>query len=90
MSIERLEEHRELTAGLEWEEHSARAQEPVQADYAVLATYTLQVIGPEGWPRFDNAALFLPDVMMETAENVTDLMPNGYSAVIREWDEEGT
>lgn len=88
MSIEKLEEHRERATALEWEEHSARAQEPVQSDYAVLATYTLQVIGPEGWPGFGDALLVLSNALREAEENVSDLLPDGYGVKIREWDEE--
>lgn len=88
MSIEKLEEHRERTTALEWEEHSARAQEPVQDDYAVLATYTLQVIGPEGWPGFPAPLGVIDAALRESEENVSDLLPNGYSVLIREWDSE--
>ena len=44
-----------------------------------VGTYTIQVIGPQ--------ALFIsPELLRETEENLTDLLPEGYSVRIMEWD----
>ena len=52
----------------------------------VLATYTLQLIGPPShsgvWPY-----VIGPKFLRETEENLTDLLPDGYSIQIKEWDE---
>ena len=59
----------------------------------VVWTYTLQVIGPThptsyplgaglaNWePRID------PELLREAEENLSDLLPEGYSVRIRDWD----
>jgi len=58
-----------------------------------LATYVLQVLGPE--PRegdvqmsYDLAREPFSWWLRETEENLTDLLPEGFSVVIREWNEE--
>ena len=52
----------------------------------VLQTYTLQLLGPASnravWPY-----LIGPRFLRETEENLTDLLPAGYSVKIRPWDE---
>jgi len=50
----------------------------------VLQTYTLQLLGPANsalamWIAWKNA-------IEETEENLTDLLPEGYSVKIKEWD----
>lgn len=57
----------------------------------VLATYTLQLIGPPGglgMPVSLSEAFRFGAHLRETEENLTDLLPEGYSVRIREWDEE--
>ena len=50
----------------------------------VLQTYTMQVVGP----YFARQAIWRipPSVLRETEENLTDLLPEGYSVKIKEWD----
>lgn len=54
----------------------------------VLATYTMQLIGPN---RFDGPFpvedMVPPALLRETEENLTDLMPQGYRIEIKEWSE---
>lgn len=52
-----------------------------------LATYTLRVMGPEGWPDFPDAARGLGGALSEAEENLNDLLPEGYYIKIEEWDE---
>ena len=58
----------------------------------VLQTYTLQLIGPSpqraGWqgPLQSTATGIGPRLLRETEENLTDLLPAGYSVKIEEWD----
>lgn len=55
---------------------------------APLATYTLQVFGPED-ERHATFGTGLSDALLrETEENLTDLLPEGYSVTIKEWDDE--
>jgi len=63
------------------------ANAPATAEPVVLQTYTLELLGPlnhalESEARIANAFLH------EIEENLTDLLPEGYSVRIREWDEE--
>jgi len=61
-----------------------------RSEPVVLHTHTLQLIGPPwtvvkpvdpwGWLR--------PGLLAETEENLTDLLPAGYSVRIQPWDEE--
>lgn len=55
-----------------------------------LATYTLELTGPSSevhtWPYMHGAPLLR--ALRETEENLTDLLPPGYSVKIREWDKE--
>ena len=59
---------------------SGEGSEPI-----VLQTYTLQLLGPSSqwaiWPYLIRA-----DFLVETEENLTDLLPEGYSVKIEEWD----
>ena len=49
----------------------------------ILATYNLCLIGPSSTLLFNTG--FLNEVLNETEENLTDLLPDGYRVVIREW-----
>lgn len=51
----------------------------------VLATYTLQLIGPLHGREFRGIAQPLLD---ESEENLTDLLPPGYRVEIKEWSDE--
>jgi len=52
----------------------------------VLQTYTLHLIGPR-WMSAPWPHVILPDVLLrEAEENLTDLLPTGYSVRIKEWD----
>lgn len=60
---------------------------------ALLATYTLQLFGPKPtalWrgPIATTAVGIGPTLLRETEENLTDLLPEGYSVRIKEWDDE--
>lgn len=55
---------------------------------APLATYTLQLFGPDrilltaaDWPAWRGW-------LLEAEQNLTDLLPEGYSVRIKEWDDE--
>lgn len=66
---------------------ATRSDEPAAIPtFTTLTTYTLQVIGPRNadgtQPQFEFDRAFL----RETEENLTDLLPDGYSVVIKEWD----
>lgn len=87
-ALERIETLRDLTAGLEWEESLAGPENAVQHDYVCLATYNLQVIGPEGWPGFEDPIGVLGRALSEAEENISDVLPEGYYVKIREWDDE--
>lgn len=59
-----------------------------------LATYTLQLIGPKDEIPPDwrgnivrVRSVLNPALLRETEENLTDLLPEGYSVRIKEWDE---
>lgn len=62
----------------------------------VLATYSLQLIGPGlqvGYERtksgdFERYEGLAPSLMREAEENITDLLPADYHVVIREWNDE--
>jgi hypothetical protein len=62
-----------------------------------LATYTLQIFGPESVPAEEGSAYRwgdsdkrllsnLPAIMESVEEDLTDLLPDGYRAIIRAWD----
>lgn len=53
----------------------------------VLATYTLQLIGP-AIPSIVASPQNFAHMLRETEENLTDLLPEGFSARIKEWDDE--
>lgn len=70
----------ELVAALDRMDH-------VVTDVAeeILATYNLMLLGPTADPtNMRHWKLFKP-ALRETEENLTDLLPDGYRVVIREW-----
>jgi hypothetical protein len=52
-----------------------------------LATYTLQLIGP-AIPSIVASPQNFAHMLRETEENLTDLLPEGFSVRIKEWDDE--
>jgi hypothetical protein len=61
----------------------------------ILATYNLVLIGPpdtisEDWraPLARTRTVLSPSLLRETEENLTSLLPDGYSVRILEWFEE--
>lgn len=50
-----------------------------------LQTLTIQVFGPIYW--LGASERITTEMMRETEENLTDLLPEGYSVRISEWDE---
>lgn len=52
-----------------------------------LATYTLELVGPRTtpWGYPPDKWQIEPDIITETEENLTDLMPEGFSVRIKEW-----
>ena len=52
----------------------------------VLQTYTLQLLGPKNAARPTWTHGVPSSFMRETEENLTDLLPAGYSVRIKEWD----
>ena len=65
---------------------------------APIATYTIQVFGPESvpadegsadtWEREDQRVLAnLPAILEAAEEDVTKLLPDGYRAIIANWEE---
>lgn len=89
--IERAEIQRETVDGLRYEEYHAERQRGEYADEETpdpirLATYTLRIMGPEGWPGFPDAARGLGAALSEAEENLNDLLPEGYYTVIEEAD----
>ena len=54
--------------------------EPETIEAEVLQTYVLQLLGPAPY-------LIGPGFLRETEENLSDLLPAGYSVKIRPWDE---
>ena len=82
------EEARERNTGLAYEESLGGAEKAAQSDHAVLATYNLQVIGPEGWVGFSDPVGVLGRALEEAEENISDVLPEGFYVKIREWDDE--
>lgn len=85
-TLRTAEEAREDSESLAYEEWRASREEPVQRDYVTLATYNLQVIGPEGWPGFEDPVGVLGRALSEAEENISDVLPEGYYVKIAEWD----
>lgn len=57
-------------------------------DHTVLRTFYLQVRGPEHDPAEIEVAEALGPALSEAEENIADLLPEGYSVKIGEWDHE--
>ena len=57
------------------------------SELVVLQTYTLELIGPRNH-ALESEARIANAFLHETEENLTDLLPEGYSVRIKEWDEE--
>ncbi len=55
----------------------------------VVDLYTIQIIRVRP-SHFDLDAELMSELMAETEENVTDLLPPGFKANIRKWDHPGT
>lgn len=64
-----------------------------------IATYTIQIIGPEEvpaeegsadtWMKQDERVLAnLPAILEAAEEDLTKLLPEGYRAIIKNWEEE--
>lgn len=52
-----------------------------------LATFTLQIVGYEPRPDSDKRVLAnLPAMIESIEEDFTDLLPEGYTVKIREWN----
>jgi len=60
-----------------------------ESEPVVLQTYTLELLGPH-YPELAWWAHVPPSQwaasLRETEENLTDLLPSGYSVKIKEWD----
>jgi hypothetical protein len=54
----------------------------------IVDTYTLQIVFGDG-PYNELDPLALERMIAETEENLTDLLPEGYRAVIQRWDNPG-
>ena len=55
--------------------------EPETIEPVVLQTYTLQILGPEHGREFTGVA---DELLREAEENLSDLLPTGYSVRIKE------
>lgn len=57
----------------------------------ILGTYTLCMLGPTPFtptPELLAAMLRMGEAILEAEENLTDLLPDGYRVVIKEWSSE--
>ena len=86
-ALRSAEEARERNTGLEYENHMAWPQEPVQRDYVTLADYRLRLVGPEGWPGWGDPRQGIQRALEEAEENISDLLPEGYYVKFEEADE---
>jgi hypothetical protein len=51
----------------------------------VLSTYTMQLIGPRSFAGSIPLGMLLPlELLRETEENLTDLLPDGYRVEIKD------
>jgi hypothetical protein len=50
---------------------------------AILQAYTLELRGPDHGLEFTGIS---PLILREAEQNITDLLPEGYSVRIKEWD----
>ena len=86
-SLRSAEEARERNTGLMYEESLQSPENAVQRDYVTLADYRLRLVGPEGWPGFEDPVGVLGRALSEAEENISDLLPEGYYVKIEEADE---
>jgi len=86
-SLRKAEEARERNTGLMYEESLAGPENAVQRDYVTLADYRLRLVGPEGWPGFEDPVGQIGGALSEAEENISDLLPEGYSVRFEEADE---
>lgn len=86
-ALERIESHRDLTAGLEYEESLRGAEEAVQAP---LTCFTVQVFGESVFSYMQAVAMAerLKALMAETEENLNAGVMAGFRFVVKEWDDE--
>jgi len=56
-----------------------------ESEPVVLQTYVLQLLGPRNH-TLESEAHIANAFLTETEENLTDLLPEGYSVKIEEWD----
>ena len=83
------EEARERNIGLAYEEHRERVESPENAsqrDYVTLADYRLRLVGPEGWPGFEDPVGQIGRALSEAEENISDLLPENYYVKIEEME----
>ncbi len=52
----------------------------------VVDLYTIQIVYDDDTEHWDDLG-HVPALMDETAENLTDLLPEGYKAVIKAWND---
>ena len=83
-SLRSAEEARERNTGLMYEESLQSPENAVQRDYVTLADYRLRLVGPEGWPGFDDPVGQIGRALSEAEENISDLLPEGYYVKIEE------
>lgn len=88
--LQDAEEARERNIGLAYDQHREAVASPenaVQRDYVTLADYRLRLVGPEGWPGFEDPVGQIGRALSEAEENISDLLPEGYYVKFEEWDE---
>lgn len=57
----------------------------------IAATYVVNLIGPdEALADMRGRWLLSEELLRELEENVSDLLPEGWTVQISEWDDEGT
>jgi len=86
-SLRSAEEARERNTGLMYEESLQSPENATQRDYVTLADYRLRLVGPEGWPGFDDPIGVMGRALSEAEENISDLLPEGYYVRFEEADE---
>ena len=77
-SLRSAEEARERNTGLMYEESLQSPENATQRDYVTLADYRLRLVGPEGWPGFEDPVGQIGRALSEAEENISDLLPEGY------------
>jgi len=86
-SLRSAEEARERNTGLMYEESLQSPENAVQRDYVTLADYRLRLVGPEGWPGFEDPVGQIGRALSEAEENISDLLPEGFYVKFEEADE---